>query len=110
MATWLSQQITAARLAAGISAGEVANAAGLERTTYTSIESGKSKNPSFDSVVRIARALGMDIAALASQVESSASDEAVDDLRTQRDLRALKEHLQRALAMIDDLAPQSERS
>lgn len=53
----LGQKIKKLRLKQGFSQDELARLADIPYTTLTKVESGKIKNPSFNAVAKIARAL-----------------------------------------------------
>jgi transcriptional regulator with XRE-family HTH domain len=49
------------RMAKGLTRAELANKSGLSRETILEIETGRTKSPGADVLVKIARALGCDI-------------------------------------------------
>jgi len=59
----LSEQIKRIRIAKGLSQKEVVMNAGLDKAQYSRIENGKT-DPSFSTIERIAKALGVSLAEL----------------------------------------------
>lgn len=51
--------LRAFRNAKSMSQADLAEAAGVDQTTISTIEVGKNQNPSWETVVRLARALGV---------------------------------------------------
>lgn len=65
-----------ARLAKDISQAQLAELAGVDQTTISAIEIGRNQNPSWETAVRLARALDLNPEDL-FPVPSAASDEDV---------------------------------
>ena len=65
-----AQKLAAARRAAGIRKAELADRSGLSRSTLTHLERG-TREPSLDSAIRLARALGIPLADLIPDAPAS---------------------------------------
>ena len=63
----IGKAIKKRRAAVGMSQAELADRAGVTQATISIIESGKRANPSWDTIVGIARALGCKIEDLYSE-------------------------------------------
>lgn len=64
----LFEIIRNARLAAGLSGAELARQSGVGITTLSSIETGKSKNPTFEHMAKLAAVLGLSLDEIAERV------------------------------------------
>jgi transcriptional regulator with XRE-family HTH domain len=60
----LAKNVKSARIAAGYSQDQMARAAGIPYSTYLKIEHGTTPNPSIQTVLNIAEALGVSIDSL----------------------------------------------
>jgi transcriptional regulator with XRE-family HTH domain len=101
--TPLADHLAAARGRAGVSALQIARAAGIDPATYSRIESGENASPSFETVVRIATALGLDLQELAGEVGPEPTQPAVEALHSRDMLHRLRAQLRRALDSLDEL-------
>jgi transcriptional regulator with XRE-family HTH domain len=67
--TGLGEAIRQGRSVLGISQGELAERAGLHRTYVSDLERG-ARNPSIESIEKLARALGVSVAKLFEQADN----------------------------------------
>lgn len=69
------------RVERGLSVKRVAEMSGVPETTYNNIVKGRSKNPSFATVLALGTALGISLNDMISAADDSVSTEVVVDLR-----------------------------
>lgn len=93
----IGEQIKRIRTAKGLSQKEVVMSAGLDKAQYSRIENGKT-DPSFSTIARIAKALGVSLA------ELFASSEQI------KEVHSLDKTIMEKVALVESLATEEKQT